>query len=59
MLYKEKKLLYNKKRGRSSNISKSALTSAIEWNYRFSSKTDPQNYEKFYSTFLDLLLLIS
>lgn len=38
----------------SSNISKSALTSGIEWNYRFSSKTDPQNYEKFYNTFLDL-----
>lgn len=38
----------------SSNISKSALTSGIEWNYRFSSKTDSQNYEKFYSTFLDL-----
>ena len=38
----------------SSNISKSALTSGIEWNYRFSSKTDSQNYEKFYNTFLDL-----
>ena len=38
----------------SSNISRSALTSGIEWNYRFSSKTDPQNYEKFYNTFLDL-----
>ena len=38
----------------SSNISRSALTSGIEWNYRFSSKTDPQNYEKFYDTFLDL-----
>ena len=37
-----------------SNISRSALTSGIEWNYRFSSKTDPQNYEKFYNTFLDL-----
>lgn len=30
------------------------MTSGIEWNYRFSSKTDPQNYEKFYNTFLDL-----
>lgn len=38
----------------SSNISRSALTSGIEWNYRFSSKTDSQNYEKFYNTFLDL-----
>lgn len=38
----------------SSNVSRSALTSGIEWNYRFSSKTDPQNYEKFYNTFLDL-----
>lgn len=38
----------------SSNISRSALTSGIEWNYRFSSKTDPKNYEKFYHTFEDL-----
>lgn len=38
----------------SSNISKSALTTGIEWNYRFSSKTDSHNYEKFYNTFLDL-----
>ena len=38
----------------SSNISKSALTSGIEWNYRFSSKIDSHNYEKFYNTFLDL-----
>ena len=38
----------------SSNISKSARTSGIEWNYRFSSKTDSHNYEKFYNTFLDL-----
>lgn len=38
----------------SSNISRSALTSGIEWNYRFSSKTDSRNYEKFYNTFLDL-----
>lgn len=30
----------------SSNISKSALTSGIEWNYRFSSRTDLKNYEK-------------
>ncbi len=38
----------------SSNVSRSALTSGIEWNYRFSSVTDPENYEKFYNTFLDL-----
>ena len=38
----------------SSNISKSALTSGIEWNYRFSSYKDPENYEKFYKTFEDL-----
>ena len=38
----------------SSNISRSALTSGIEWNYRFSNKTDPFNYEKFYNTFVDL-----
>jgi superfamily II DNA or RNA helicase len=38
----------------SSNISRSALTSGIEWNYRFSSRTDGKNYEKFYQTFEDL-----
>ena len=38
----------------SSNISKSALTSGIEWNYRFSSRTDEKNYKKFYDTFEDL-----
>ena len=38
----------------SSNISRSALTSGIEWNYRFSSLSDRQNYEKFYQTFEDL-----
>ena len=38
----------------SSNISRSALTSGIEWNYRFSSLTDPYNYEKFFDTFEDL-----
>lgn len=38
----------------SSNISKSALTSGIEWNYRFSSCKDTENYEKFYKTFEDL-----
>ncbi len=38
----------------SSNISRSALTSGIEWNYRFSSQSDPINYQKFFLTFEDL-----
>lgn len=38
----------------SSNISKSALTSGVEWNYRFSSQTDNKNYQKFYQAFKDL-----
>lgn len=38
----------------SSNISRSALTSGIEWNYRFSSKTDQKNYDKFFQTFEEL-----
>jgi hypothetical protein len=38
----------------SSNISKSALTSGIEWNYRFTDKTDEKNYEKFFNTYEDL-----
>lgn len=38
----------------SSNISRSALTSGIEWNYRFSSVSDPKNYEKFYQAFEEL-----
>ena len=38
----------------SSNISRSALTSGIEWNYRFSSLTDRKNYTKFFETFEDL-----
>ena len=38
----------------SSNVSKSALTSGIEWNFRFSSTSDPGDYRKFYSTFEDL-----
>ncbi len=38
----------------SSNISRSALTSGIEWNYRFSSRRDPENYETFFRTFQDL-----
>ena len=38
----------------SSNVSKSALTSGIEWNYRFSSRKDEQNFRLFYETFEDL-----
>ena len=38
----------------SSNISRSALTSGIEWNYRFNSKQDSQNFNLFYETFVDL-----
>ncbi len=38
----------------SSNISRSALTSGIEWNYRFNDKKDRENYEKFFRTFEDL-----
>lgn len=38
----------------SSNISRSALTSGIEWNYRFSSKKDSENYAEFFHTFEDL-----
>ena len=38
----------------SSNVSKSALTSGIEWNYRFSSFDDKKNFLLFYDTFVDL-----
>lgn len=38
----------------SSNISRSALTSGIEWNYRFSSLADRNNFDLFYNTFVDL-----
>jgi len=38
----------------SSNVSRSALTSGIEWNYRFTSEADPQNFQAFYDTFEDL-----
>ena len=38
----------------SSNISKSALTSGIEWNYRFTNTTDKKNFDLFFVTFEDL-----
>ena len=38
----------------SSNISYSALTSGIEWNYRLSSQTDPSAARAFMDTFEDL-----
>lgn len=38
----------------SSNISRSALTSGIEWNYRFRSDSDQESYEKFFGTFEEL-----
>lgn len=38
----------------SSNISRSALTSGIEWNYRFNSRDDRKNFRLFYDTFTDL-----
>ncbi|MCM1092292.1 MAG: DEAD/DEAH box helicase family protein [Muribaculum sp.] len=38
----------------SSNVSKSAMTAGIEWNYRFSSLADKKHFDLFYETFLDL-----
>jgi len=38
----------------SSNISRSALTSGIEWNYRFNSLDDKKSFNLFYATFVDL-----
>ncbi len=38
----------------SSNISRSALTSGIEWNYRFNSLFDSENFNQFYGAFEDL-----
>ena len=35
----------------SSNISRSALTSGVEWNYRLSSKTDEKSVQEFCRTF--------
>lgn len=38
----------------SSNLSKSALTSGIEWNYHFDNRRDEHNFRQFYDTFEDL-----
>ncbi|MBR2142523.1 DEAD/DEAH box helicase family protein [Anaerovibrio sp.] len=38
----------------SSNISRSALTNGIEWNYNFRSDVDPENYVRFKNTFQEL-----
>lgn len=38
----------------SSNLSRSALTSGIEWNYRFDSYREPRNFQMFFETFEDL-----
>ena len=38
----------------SSNVSFSALTTGIEWNYCFDSKIHPEDFEHFYNTFKDL-----
>ena len=38
----------------SSNISRSALTSGIEWNYCLSSVVDKQAFDQFYASFEDL-----
>lgn len=38
----------------SSNLSKSALTSGIEWNYHFDNRRDEHNFRQFYHTFEDL-----
>lgn len=40
----------------SSNLSRSALTDGIEWNYRISSSTNPEDYSNFKQTFEDLFL---
>ncbi|MGI6606692.1 MAG: DEAD/DEAH box helicase family protein [Peptococcia bacterium] len=40
----------------SSNVSRSALTDGIEWNYRISAKTSPEDYTHFKQTFENLFL---
>lgn len=40
----------------SSNISRSALTDGIEWNYRICSETNPEDYSLFKQTFDNLFL---
>ncbi len=40
----------------SSNISRSALTSGIEWNYRFNNITDNKNFLLFYNAFEELFV---
>jgi superfamily II DNA or RNA helicase/HKD family nuclease len=40
----------------SSNVSRSALTDGIEWNYRICSNTNPEDYFHFKKTFEDLFL---
>jgi superfamily II DNA or RNA helicase/HKD family nuclease len=40
----------------SSNISRSALTDGIEWNYRINSKINPEEFNYFRKTFEDLFL---
>lgn len=36
------------------NLSRSALTSGIEWNYRFNSEIDEKNFRLFFRTFEEL-----
>ena len=38
----------------SSNISRGALTSSIEWNYRFNKSSNPNDFNVFYEIFEDL-----